>query len=97
MSYGVKLTETVSKILTNFHPDLKKHSKKALKEIARNPYLGKELQEELEGFLSYRFKRYRIIYTVDEQRKTLVVHLVWHRKDVYELLEKLIPASKVKK
>jgi len=97
MPYRVKLTATVGKTLTKFHPELKKHTKKALKEIARNPYIGKELQEELEGYLSYRFKRYRIIYTVDEQRKILVVHLVWHRRDVYELLERLIPARDVKK
>jgi mRNA-degrading endonuclease RelE of RelBE toxin-antitoxin system len=93
MSYQVKLTETVGGILANFHPELKRITRKALREIAGNPYLGKELQEELEGYLSYRFRRYRAVYTVDEQTKVLVIHLVGHRRNVYELLKKLIPAA----
>lgn len=93
MVYQIKLTRTVAKVLRNFHPDIKKHTKSALKEIADNPYLGKELQEELEGYLSYRFKRYRVVYTVDEETKTVIVHMVWHRRNVYELLDQLKPGA----
>lgn len=91
MSYRIKLTETVCEIVRTFHPDFKKLTKKSFKKIAKNPYLGKELQEELEGYLSYRFRRYRIVYTVDEKAKTVIVHMVWHRRNVYELLSKLLP------
>jgi len=94
MPYQVKLTNTVSKVVSNFHPDLKKLIKSAFKEIVRNPYLGKELQEELAGYLSYRFKRYRVVYTVDEKTKTVIIYLVWHRKNVYELLAELTPEAK---
>lgn len=86
MSYQIKLTATVGEILRNFHPEIKRLTKSALKDIADNPYIGKELQEDLEGYLSHRFKRYRIVYTVDEGTKTVIVHLVWHRRNVYELL-----------
>jgi mRNA-degrading endonuclease RelE of RelBE toxin-antitoxin system len=58
------------------HPDIKNITKSALQEIADNPYLGKELQKEQEGYLSYRFKRYRVVYTVDEETKTVIVHMV---------------------
>lgn len=88
--YQVQLTETVGKLLSRFHPELKKQTKTALKKIGQNPYLGKELQEELEGYMSFRFKRYRVIYTIEEKEKKAIVHLVWHRKDVYELLAQLI-------
>ncbi|MCK5229489.1 MAG: type II toxin-antitoxin system RelE/ParE family toxin [Desulfobulbaceae bacterium] len=93
MSYRIKLTETVCEIVRKFHLDLKKLIKKSFKEIAGNPYCGKELQEELEGYLSYRFKRYRVIYIVDEKAKTVIVHMVWHRRNIYELLSKLLPSK----
>ena len=90
MIYRILLTETAAARISTLHPDLKKRTKKALKEIAVNPYLGKELQQELAGYLTYRFKRYRVIYTVDEELKTVIVHLVWPRKNVYELLSELV-------
>ncbi len=94
MPYQIKLTSTAAGLIRNFHPELKKLTKNSLKEIAKNPYLGKELQEELDGYLSYRFKRYRIVYTVHEEAKIITVHLVWHRKNIYEVLAKLIPEEK---
>jgi len=97
MPYRVRFTDTAGRIVANFHPELKKITRIALQEIARNPYLGKELQEELGSYLSYRFKRYRAVYTVDEKAKIIVIHLVGHRRNVYELLEKLIPAPEIEK
>lgn len=90
MPFQIKLTQTVAKLLVNFHPELKKRTKAALIDIANNPYIGKELQEDLSGYLTHRFKRYRVIYTIEEETKTIIVHLVWHRRDVYELLAKLV-------
>lgn len=86
MPYQVKLAETVSKRVAGFHPELEKRTKKALTEISQNPYAGKELQEDLKGYLSFRFKRYRVIYT----EKTVTVYLISHRRDVYELSAKLV-------
>ncbi|MEW6218152.1 MAG: type II toxin-antitoxin system RelE/ParE family toxin [Thermodesulfobacteriota bacterium] len=89
MPYRVRLTETVRAAVAHFHPELKELTRRALAELAENPLLGKELQEELAGYFSYRFKRYRVIYTVDDGDGTVVVHLVWHRRNVYELLERI--------
>lgn len=93
MVYQIKLTRTVAKVLRNFHPDIKKLTKSALKVIADNPYLGKELQEDLEGYLSYRFKRYRVVYIVDEETKTVILHMVWPKRNVYDLIAQLIPGT----
>lgn len=93
MVYQIKLTKTVAEVVRKFHPDIKKLTKSALKEIADNPYLCKELQEDLEGYLSSKFKRYRIVYAVDDETKTVIVHMVWHRRNVYELLAQLIPGA----
>ena len=94
MDYCVKLTRTVAAAVVNLHPDIKKQVKKSFKELAGDPYSGKELQEELAGFLTHRFKRYRIIYKVDESEKNIIVYMIGHRRDIYELFTELIDLQK---
>jgi mRNA interferase RelE/StbE len=86
MPYQVKFTISVSEVARNFPPEIKKAAKAALKELAENPDLGKELQTELSSFRSYRFKRYRIVYSVDAKNKFVVVWAIGHRCDIYEHL-----------
>ena len=66
MPYRVQLTRTVAEKVVNFHPDVKKHIKSSLIDIANNPYAGKGLEADLSGFFSYKFRRYRIIYKPDD-------------------------------
>ncbi|MBU0674865.1 MAG: type II toxin-antitoxin system RelE/ParE family toxin [Proteobacteria bacterium] len=94
MSYAVRFTRTVADKVANFHPDIKKSLRAAIKEISREPYAGKELQEELFGFLSYRFRRYRVIYQVNEEGKEVLIYTIGHRRDVYELFSELIDSKK---
>ena len=90
MVYRVSIARAVADSVSGLHPEIKKELRAALKYLAENPYFGKELQEELFGFFSYRFKRYRINYKVDESRNTIVVYMIGHRRDVYELLAELV-------
>ena len=84
MTYQVKITPFANRASKKFSPEVKKAAKAALKELAKNPYLGKELQAELSGFWSYKFLRHRIIFKVDTQKKTVIVWAVGHRRDIYE-------------
>jgi len=84
MIYQVKITPFANRASKKFSPEVKKAAKAALKELAKNPYLGKELQAELSGFWSYKFLRYRIIIKADTQKKTVIVWAVGHRRDIYE-------------
>lgn len=90
MIYQVKLTPFANNIGKKFNPEIKNAARTALKELAENPYLGKELQEELSGFRSYRFMRYRIIYKIDTQEKYIIVWAIGHRRDIYENLGSLL-------
>jgi mRNA-degrading endonuclease RelE of RelBE toxin-antitoxin system len=90
MPYTVKLTRTVADKVSTLHPNIKKQLRSAINKISKEPYSGKELQEELTGFLSHRFKRYRIIYQVNDIDKTIIVYMFGHRRDVYELISELI-------
>jgi mRNA interferase RelE/StbE len=94
MPYTVKFTRTVANKASTLHPDIKKQLRSAINEISKEPYSGKELQEELSGFLSYRFMRYRIIYQVNDIDKVIIVYMFGHRRDVYELFSELVNSQK---
>ncbi len=87
MPYQVKVTAFANESGKLLSPEIRKAAKVALKELAQNPDLGKELQAELSGFRSYRFIRYRIVYKVDTERKYVIVWAIGHRRDIYENLE----------
>jgi mRNA interferase RelE/StbE len=77
-------SETCINQIKKLHPYLKPIAKALIEFISANPYLGKLLEKELSGYLSFRAKRYRIIYKVEEDTKTIEIHYIGHRKDIYE-------------
>lgn len=90
MLYRIEFTETALGLLPSFHPAIRKLLKAALKDLKKNPGLGKNLVEELTGYQSYPVKRYRIIYKTIEKNKTVQVHYMGHRRSVYELFPELV-------
>ncbi len=90
MIYQVKITHFANETAKKLNPEIKKTLKAALKELSKNPCLGKELQEELSGFWSYRVLRYRVIFKADTQNKIIVVWGIGHRRDVYETLSEYL-------
>lgn len=90
MAYQVKITAFASNAAKKLSPEIKKAAKAALRDLAENPYLGKELQAELSGFWSYRFMRYRIVFKADSQKKIIIVFLIGHRRDIYETMSEHI-------
>ena len=89
----LRFTPESARLVSNLHPHNKRIIKAALKELKKDPYLGDDLQEELIGFKSYKPKRFRIIYKVNEEENCLDIFYLGHRRDVYEqfrtLLQKL--------
>jgi len=77
-------SETSLNQIKKLQPHLKPTVKAKIEHINANPYSGKLLEKELSGYLSSRAKRYRIIYKVEEDTKTIEIHYVGHRKDIYE-------------
>ena len=45
---------------------------------------GKSLSRELAGLWRYRIQNYRIVCNIEDQKLTVLVIRVGHRKDVYE-------------
>ena len=73
--FKIKLTPTAIHSFHRLHPEIKKQLKDALSTLKDNPYSGKQLREELNFFRSFKIKRYRVIYQVD---------------DIYEIATKLL-------
>jgi len=89
-AYRFRFTPEAGRLISHLHPENKKQIKKALAQIQENPYLGDDLQEELNGFKSFKQKRYRIIYQVHDVNKTVDVYYVGHRRDVYDEFRRLL-------
>ena len=89
-SLRIRLTPEVARLLSKLHPESKKLIKSALQELRQAPYSGHDLQEELSGFKSYRSKRYRILYRVNEEEQVIEVYYIGHRKDIYEQFKRLL-------
>ncbi len=88
--WKMRFTPEVSRLVTKLHPENKKLLKQVLIGLRRNPYTGKDLQEELFGFKSLRLKRYRVIYTVNEEENYIEIYYVGRRSDVYEQFRRLL-------
>lgn len=90
MSFQVKITSYASDAGKKLPPETRKAAKSALKILAADPYIGKQLQADLSGFWTFRFQRYRIVYQIDTQMKMLVVWAIGHRRDIYETFSEYV-------
>ena len=88
--FGMKFTPETTRILAKLHPENKKLIKQALVELRKNPYAGTDLQEELYGFKSFKLKRFRVLYNINEEEKIIQIFHIGHRKDVYEQFNRLL-------
>lgn len=84
----------VADVIRHLPPEAKRGIKVAIRALSGNPALGEPLQRELEGFLKYRVKRFRIVYALDRARRIIRIVAVGHRRVVYEELADLVRRSR---
>ena len=88
--FSMRYTPEASRLLSKLHPENKKLIRAALEDLRNNPYAGSDLQEELYGYKSFKLKRYRVLYNINEEENTIQIFHIGHRKDVYEQLNRLL-------
>ena len=88
--YKMRFTPEASRLISKFHPENKKKIKVALQDLQKDPYTGGDLQEELYGFKSFKIKRFRILYDINEEDSFIQIYHVGHRSDVYEQFRRLL-------
>ncbi|MEK6776737.1 MAG: type II toxin-antitoxin system RelE/ParE family toxin [bacterium] len=72
-AYRIRVTDDVVALIRGMHPELKKKVKSAFEILSAEPDSGKALKNELEGLMSFRVSRFRIIYRVFKKRQIEVV------------------------
>jgi mRNA interferase RelE/StbE len=88
--FGMRYTPETSRLLSKLHPENKKLIRPALDDLQKNPYAGNDLYEELYGFKSFKLKRYRVLYNIDEEDNIIRIFHIGHRRDVYEQFRHLL-------
>ena len=74
--YEVRLTREAVKDLGKLTPKLKQKLREILENrVAVDPFSGKRLVGDLEGYFSVRLTyQDRVVYSVDEERRVVFVH-----------------------
>ena len=92
--FSMRYTPEDSRLLSKLHPENKKLIRAALEDLRNNPYAGTDLQEELYGYKSFKLKRYRVLYNINEEENTIQIFHIGQRKDVYEQFHRLLTELK---
>ena len=79
----LRIPDETADLIRSLHPQLKRKIKAGLRDILSNPHVGKSLKEDLEGLLSYRVGRFRIIYRIASKRIIELI-AIGPRKTIYE-------------
>lgn len=85
-----RYTPEAARLIKHLPPELKRLVRGAIDSLCTDPHIGHELLGDLTGYRSYRVRRYRVIYRVDEHESFLDVYHFGHRRDVYETLKLLL-------
>jgi mRNA interferase RelE/StbE len=93
-AYRPDIPPHVAEIVRHLPPEVKRGVKSALRALSDGSAAGEPLQRELEGFLKYRVKRYRIVYALDRRRRIIRVVAIGHRRSVYDELADYVRRSK---
>ena len=84
--FRVYIPPHVADVIRSLHPDLKRLIKSAIRTIAADPECGEPLKRELAGLHKYHVRRFRIVYSVDQNKRIIRLMAVGHRRTVYEEL-----------
>ena len=85
-----RYTPTCARLIAKLPSEIKRLVRSTIEALLAKPKMGTELTGELDGYHSYRVRRYRIIYRINAEDSCIEVYHVGHRRDVYESLRSLL-------
>lgn len=91
--WRVRLTPTAADDIRHLPPLANVSVKALLKSLGLDPSIGKALQQELVGYYSARFQRWRVIYSMMSAHRMVTVYLIAHRSSVYEAMRRLLQTT----
>ncbi|MBI2335974.1 MAG: type II toxin-antitoxin system RelE/ParE family toxin [Deltaproteobacteria bacterium] len=91
-----KFTPHARDLLKKLPPNVKAALRALTDKILENPYLGKPLQRELQGYYSIRHSHYRVIYSLQKERRLVIIEYVGLRRSVYNLFFELRSRTEIR-
>ena len=88
--FRIRYTPVAAESIRRLHPSVKQAVRQEIRSLAADTTRGHPLTFELTGFRSLRVSRYRVIYRVREADRTVEIHLVGSRKDIYEVFREFL-------
>jgi len=85
--YEVFLTREAQRFYEEAEASLVRRLNRCFQYLKENPYEHpniKRLKGPLSGYFCYRVVDWRVVYSVDEQKRVVVVLLIAHRSKAYE-------------
>ena len=82
--YKLLLSDKFDKTFIQLDRTTQNRIAERLKDLPKNPALGKTLKGKLKDLRSLRVGKYRILYQVQNKRLIILVLAVGHRKRIYE-------------
>lgn len=83
MSYSVAIKASALKALRRVPAPDRQRLVNAIDRLAEEPHAGGVLKGELSGLRRIRVGRYRVVYEAIDDRLTVLVVRLGHRRDVY--------------
>lgn len=88
--YRPRYTPEAAARVRSLHPEIKKVIREGIRTLLDDPLAGSALHFELSGFMSFRTRKYRIIYRLNHEESALEILYVGPRRDIYEEFRTLL-------
>lgn len=83
MVYRLVISRDAQKSLDKLSPAARRKVIRVLDALVADPFIGKKLHGELEGYWAVRAWPFRVIYRIRDRQLEVLVLTIKHRKDVY--------------
>ena len=82
--YHIVFRRQAEKQLRKLATEQQKHVTEAIDSLRSNPFQGKKLAGEYDGFWGMRVWPYRIIYLIEKKKILIIIVRIGHRQGVYK-------------
>ena len=84
MNYKILISPKANNFLKKLNKPNKERIENKLRDLSKNPELGKPLTGKLAGLWSLRIGDYRTIYQIKNNELLILVLKIGHRKNIYD-------------
>ena len=82
--FRIAILSNVENEIRQLPPDIRRGVREAIRAISLDPGRGAALRLELQDYMKFRVRRFRIVHSVDRRARRVTVVAVGHRRTVYE-------------